>query len=222
MDHHGGKYDKFGKYINGPDFNKDLGMYNDDIKNTCFNEIELKKEIKEKEELEFEKIKKEALESKKLIKQYSKPYECTSSNDEYENYEDEDINQNEIIEEQLREEEEKYDYINHLVDNVYYNNKINLNNENKENKNKIINKNEIEEKKEKEEKEEKTNKINKVNNKRKKKKTITEELINKENDFSDIENQIYIRNILDKYSLCQSDKEEAINFINELFMKYQN
>ena len=68
MDHHGGKYDKFGKYINGPDFNKDLGMYNDDIKNTCFNEIELKKEIKEKEELEFEKIKKEALESKKLIK----------------------------------------------------------------------------------------------------------------------------------------------------------
>ena len=67
-DENGGKYDKYGEYLNGPNFNSEIGMYKDDIKNSSFDdENELKQEIKESQEVEFEKIKNEGYESKNLI-----------------------------------------------------------------------------------------------------------------------------------------------------------
>ena len=42
----GGKYDRYGEYFNGPNFNSELGMYKSDIKYSSFgDENELKQEI---------------------------------------------------------------------------------------------------------------------------------------------------------------------------------
>ena len=68
----------------------------------------------------------------------------------------------------------------------------------------------------------KNNNKSKIKKKRVYNNRINENTINKENNFIDIENQIYINKILDKYLLCQEDKDEAIENINDLFIKYQN
>ena len=78
-----GRHDRFGEYIPGPDFNNELGMYNNDIQNISFDDETLKKEIEDKEKNEFEKIKLEAKESKKLIKNYQLPIEKDDSCDSF-------------------------------------------------------------------------------------------------------------------------------------------
>ena len=83
FDKHKGRHDRFGDYIPGPGFNKEIGMYTDDINNLSFNEEQLKKEIEEKERLEFEKIKLEGKESKKLKKDFQLPIEKDDSSDSF-------------------------------------------------------------------------------------------------------------------------------------------
>ena len=113
LDEHGGKYNKFGEYINGSNFNENIGMYDDEIKNSLFNENELKKEVEEKQKIEFEKIKNEAIKSKKLLKNYYRPYEKNNSSSSDEDSYDEE----ELINEALKNEEnEKIEYYNELMD----------------------------------------------------------------------------------------------------------
>lgn len=232
LDEHGGKYNKFGEYINGANFNANIGMYDDEIKNCIFNdENQLKKEVEERQKIEFEKIKNEAIKSKKLIKNYYRPYEKNNSSSSDEDSYDEE----ELINEALNNEEnEKNEYYNELMEKEKKNSndlkqisQINATFEENmkedspidEIKNTNVKNNKYNKKKSNDKK--KTIKV-KRNYKKKKKQVITEESINNETDFTDIENSIFIRKILDKYHLCQEDKEEAINCINELFLSYQN
>ena len=83
FDKHKGRHDRFGDYKPGPGFNKEIGMYTEDINNLSFSEEQLKKEIEEKEKLEFEKIKLEAKESKKLKKDFLLPIEKDDSSDDF-------------------------------------------------------------------------------------------------------------------------------------------
>ena len=84
FDRNKGRHDRLGEYLPGPDFNHELGMYNEDIKNLSFDENQLKKEIEDKEKIEFEKIKLEGKESKKLIKDFHLPIVKDDSIDELE------------------------------------------------------------------------------------------------------------------------------------------
>ena len=59
-------------------------MYNEDIKKLSFDVDQLKKEIEDKEKIEFEKIKLEGKESKKLIKDFQLPIVKDDSIDELE------------------------------------------------------------------------------------------------------------------------------------------
>ena len=232
LDEYGGKYDRFGQYLNGKNFNVDIGMYNEDIENSLLNVNELKKEVEEKNEIEFEKIKNESINSKKLIKNFAKPFERnnSSSSDEESNF-DEEAFLNDVI---YKDEKEKFAIMDDMLEkeeNHIYNEKeisqINkaIMEETKKEDFKIKEKQKIpkniEPKKEKVKQKNKSIKPKK-NYKKNKKSIITEESINKETDFTDIENSIFIRKILDKYCITMDDKEEAINTINELFLHYQN
>ena len=113
LDEHGGKYNEFGEYINGANFNANIGMYDDEIKNCVLNENQLKKEVEERQKIEFEKIKNEAIKSKKLIKNYYRPYEKNNSSSSDEDSYDEE----ELINEALNNEEnEKNEYYNELME----------------------------------------------------------------------------------------------------------
>ena len=82
FDRNKGRHDRLGEYLPGPDFNHELGMYNEDIKKLSFDVDQLKKEIEDKEKIEFEKIKLEGKESKKLIKDFQLPIVKDDSIDE--------------------------------------------------------------------------------------------------------------------------------------------
>ena len=42
-----------------------------------------------------------------------------------------------------------------------------------------------------------------------------------ENDFSDIDDEIYIKSIFRKYHLCENDTEEAVENIKKLFNEFK-
>ena len=243
-----GKYNRYGEYINGPEFNKDLKMYNKDIKSTGLSIDKLKQEINEKEAYEFDKIKYEAMESKKLLKKYLIPYEMSDDSESLDSSDSENINEenkkenshlsltkdsninnkNNIDQDIEMKENDDSEFGN------YNNNKNNIDKdiemkENDDSENGNVNNNniidkDIEMKENDDSKNGNNNENNKTNLIKKKRiyqNRITEKVINKENNFIDIENQIYINKILDKYLLCQEDKEEAIQNINDLFIKYQ-
>ena len=124
LDEYGGKYDRFGQYLNGKNFNVDIGMYNEDIENSLLNVNELKKEVEEKNEIEFEKIKNESINSKKLIKNFAKPFERnnSSSSDEESNF-DEEAFLNDVI---YKDEKEKFAIMDDMLEkeeNHIYNEK---------------------------------------------------------------------------------------------------
>ena len=184
--------------------------------------------MEEKNEIEFEKIKNESINSKKLIKNFAKPFERnnSSSSDEESNF-DEEAFLNDVI---YKDEKEKFAIMDDMLEkeeNHIYNekeisqiNKAIMEETKKEDfkiKEKQKNPKNIEPKKEKVKQKNKSIKPKK-NYKKNKKSIITEESINKETDFTDIENSIFIRKILDKYCITMDDKEEAINTINFIYL----
>lgn len=136
FDKNNGRYDNLGIYIPGPNYNEQFNMYNDDIKNLSFDDVALSKEIEEKEKIEFEKIKMEGKESKKLLKNYLLPIEKDDSSDDLnitEEYEKLDIsddllanNSNNTV-----HTNEKSKKINNDTNNPFLNTEINNNTENK-------------------------------------------------------------------------------------------
>ena len=55
-----------------------------------------------------------------------------------------------------------------------------------------------------------------------KNKKTSENIINNDNDFSDIEQEIYIKNIFKQYHLDENDIEDAIVNLKILFNEYKN
>jgi len=119
-DENGGKYDKYGEYLNGPNFNSEIGMYKDDIKNSSFDdENELKQEIKESQEVEFEKIKNEGYESKNLINNYIRPFEDNSDSLNISISEDDNID-----EEDENDENDENSFYKSSIKRIKKNNKV--------------------------------------------------------------------------------------------------
>lgn len=86
MDQNGGSYDKFGKYHPGPGFIKEIGQYESKLKEIDKENEEMKKELKKRNDLEFQKIKSDGLETKKIIEKYELPY--INDDSDYEEFEE--------------------------------------------------------------------------------------------------------------------------------------
>ena len=82
FDKNKGRHNRLGEYQPGPNFNNELGMYNDDINNLSFDKATLKNELDEKEDVEFQKIVLEGKESNKLTKDFQFPIEKNDSSDD--------------------------------------------------------------------------------------------------------------------------------------------
>ena len=82
FDKNKGRRNYLGDYIPGPDFNEEYGMYNKDINNLSFDKERLKMEIEDKDRIEFEKIKLEGKESKRLKRNYQYPIQKDDNIDE--------------------------------------------------------------------------------------------------------------------------------------------
>ena len=99
-------------------------MYKSDIKYSSFgDENELKQEIKESQQIEFEEIKKEGYESKNLINNYIRIFEDNSKS----------INMS-ISENDYFDEDEEYDEDDEDGDNVSYKSSIKRTSNNNEDK----------------------------------------------------------------------------------------
>ena len=100
-DQNGGSYDKFGKYHLGPGFIEEIGQYESKFKKTDKENEEIKNELKNRNELEFQKIKSDGLETKKIIEKYQLPYiNEDSDNEEFEEISNKDNDFDSIFEEE--------------------------------------------------------------------------------------------------------------------------
>ena len=287
-----GRHDRLGEYQPGPDFNEEFGMYNNDINNLSFDKDTLKKALDQKEEIEFQKLKIEGKESKKLQKDFQLPIEKDDSSDdlnideefnmldkssdseisfkqpENSNGKSNDSNDNmvnkffngelnEEIEKHLKDEEDReiqknleeiessqnetLNELNILKDLKPLNNnykikpkKLNLQKNQIKRKSKANNpnaKNKVKQKEGNKNKESiniKENKSPKNNNKQsitknffKKFPDITEESLNKENDFEDIDSYITLKKIISSYSTTEAEKEDTIQELNKLVMDFK-
>ena len=289
-----GRHDRLGEYQPGPDFNEELGMYNNDINNLSFDKEKLKKEVEEKDEIEFQKIKMEGKESKKLQKDFQLPIEKDDSSDDLDideeynmldkssdseisfkqpensntksnNSNDNMINKffngelNEEMEKHLKEEEEdeeekeiqqnleeietiKNETENELnilkdlksINNNYKIKTKKLNSQKVKRKSKPNNHNHKSKVIEKEDnlvnesintKENKSQKINKNQSINKillkKFPDITEDSLNNEKNFEDIDSYIKLKKIISLYSTTDAEKEDTIQELNNLVMNFK-
>lgn len=287
-----GRHNRLGEYQPGPDFNEEFGMYNNDINNLSFDKDTLKKALDQKDEIEFQKLKMEGKESKKLQKDFQLPIEkddssddlnideefnmldksCDSeisfkqpenskakSNDSNDNMVNKFFNGelNEEIEKHLKDEEDReiqknleeiessqnetLNELNILKDLKQLNNnykiktkKLNLQKNQMKRKSKTNNpnaKNKVNEKEGyksnetiiiKENKSPKNNKKQSITkNFFKKFPDITEESLNKENDFEDIDSYITLKKIISSYSTTEAEKEDNIQELNKLVMDFK-
>ena len=302
FDKNKGRHDRLGEYIPGPDFNTELGMYNKDIKNLSFDKEELKEELVDINKNEFEKIKLEGKESKKLKKKFQYPIEKDDSSDslniteEFEKLDQSDNFENEILpnqnlqkqvnaenntrietkvingevnnelEQNIKSEEEKQKLLK--MKNEQNKEEFNKKEDEKENEidiedtkeekvkgkrkgkkrsstkdNDLTKKNERKKSKPKNKKRKKNTKINNdikneeanngndnVNNEINKPKKVkikdifpkvpeyTEEQLNRETDFEDIQSFINLRNLFEKYGYSDAEKDEAIDELNSIIL----
>ena len=158
FDKNKGRHNRLGEYEPGPNFNNELGMYNDDINNLSFDKDTLKKEISDKENMEFEKIVLEGKESKKLQKNFQLPIEKDDDSSDDLNISDNNLKfdksdesgtENELIENIKISQNKTNDEIDDKFYNGEFNEEIekNLNEEeNKDNNNRKINNEQIDDK----------------------------------------------------------------------------